>query len=259
MLTPYFFMQNAFRKKRNLGFFFSSRNKPELDYAQMRRRFPKTYARQGKRFLSSFPTFFYKGKTRTFMVDLKKGNWEAPIQVSLVTNHLVPAGLTKREWIDKEAFMVKLDFAEGIVKIVGMQGGEWVSAELREFAELTGQPTTNFLIRLIEAHAKKQGYTKIQITRPENNPHINTVFRSQEDVLVERTSRGRELLLKVKNSRERKGKKREEFITENEKLELKALRKKAEKEIVRRRKKMYTQTALSLGYTPGKNWFEKIL
>jgi hypothetical protein len=248
---------DGFKRKRDLGFFFSRYN-PELDRTKLRQRFPKTYARFGKAFLSSFPTRFYKGKKGTFVVDLERGNFEAPMQVSLVTNTHIRIG-KKYGRVKVEAFTVKLDFYKDTVKITGIQGGENASGPIREFQELAGMPIPNFLIQQIEEHARAQGYKKVQILRPEQSVHINSLPGFQTDRIIARTARGRELLDKWTRSRKYYKGKRIRGLTKSEHAELDELRKKAFKKVITARKKLYVDTANALGYAPMKNWFEKSL
>jgi hypothetical protein len=250
---------DGFKRKRNLGFFFS-RYKPELDRSELRKRFPKTYAKFGKAFLSSFPTRFYKGKEGTFVVDLKKSEFEAPMQVSLVTNRTVPIGQSKKftEFRAVEVFNIKLDFYKDTVKITAIQGGTKITKFKNEFESISSMPIPQFLIQLIEEHARAQGYTKVQITRPEKNPHTKTTVGFQLDQMVSRTSRGRQLVKKFMKSLET-GPRKGPPLTKAEKAEFKHLSEQARAQVLKRRRKMYTATAEALGYTPRKNWFEKSL
>jgi hypothetical protein len=250
---------NAFKRKRNLGFALSKRSRPELDTAKLRQRFPGTYARFGKEFLSNFPTTFYKGKKGTFVIDLKRTNWESPLQVSLITNAPIQVG-KQHTHTEIEAFSIKLDFYKDTVKIVGIQGGENASGPIREFESLAGTPIANFLIQLIEEHAKKQRYKKIKIMKPETNIHMETVMPHQYHRVMSRTSRGRALVKKLKALQTifEKGKKKIK-MTREEVEEYKKLKEEAKQKIIESRKKLYTSTAKALNYTPTKNWFEKTL
>ena len=256
-------LKNAFKRKRNLGFVLSKRNRPELDSAQLRRRFPKQYSRFGKAFLSSFPTKFYKGPGGTFAIDLRRTNWEAPLQVSLITNRLHRHSISriiKKEYTDVEAFNIKLDFRQGKVKIVGIQGGFNSSKYIQEFEAMVGMSVAVFLIKEIEKHAKEQGYKKVEIIRPENNIHLNSTFLAQLERIMKRTSRGRELLDKQTKANQTRFKKKGKLVlTEKEKEELDQLKTKAEEKLIEQRKKLYNETAKTLSYTPGKNWFVKTL
>jgi len=251
--------QNAFRRKRNLRFALSKKSKPELDTAKLRKRFPKIYAKFGRPFLGTFPSFFYKGRTGTFLVDLRRGNWESPIQVSLLTNACFKTGKFE-ERPEVEAFNIKLDFYKDTVKIVGIQGGENASQFIREFESLAKTPAANFLIQLIEDHARKQGYKRIQIIRPENNAHMKTTFPHQYHRLMSRTSRGKALVKKLEALQKppKKGEKRVK-MTREEVDEYKHLKKEAKQKMIEQRKKIYTETADALGYIPAKNFFEKTL
>ena len=253
---------NAFKKKRNLGFVLSKRNRPELDSAQLRGRFPKTYARFGKAFLSSFPTKFFKGPGGTFAIDLRRTNWESPLQISLITNRNHRIGISNRfkEYTDVEAFNIKLDFRQGKVKIVGIQGGFNSSKYIQEFEAMIGMPIAVFLVKQIEEHAKKQGYKKVEIIRPENNIHIDSTFLAQLERIMRRTSRGKYLIDKQTKANQTRLKKKDKVVlTEKEKEELESLKNSAREKLIEQRKKMYTKTAKALGYSVGKNWFVKTL
>ena len=253
---------NAFKKKRNLGFVLSKKNRPELDSAQLRGRFPKTYARFGKAFLSSFPTQFFKGPGGTFAIDLRRTNWESPLQISLITNRNHRIGISNRfkEYTDVEAFNIKLDFRQGKVKIVGIQGGFNSSKYIQEFEAMIGMPIAVFLVKQIEEHAKKQGYKKVEIIRPENNIHIDSTFLAQLERIMRRTSRGKYLIDKQTKANQTRLKKKDKVVlTEKEKEELEQLKNQTREKLIEQRKKMYTKTAKALGYSVGKNWFVKTL
>ncbi len=114
-------------------------------------------------FLGAFPRQRINSKKNAFVVGLGHTQHESSLGVVLTQS---PVSDQKEWWRIGE---VKLQFEKDRVCIVAVQGGPKGSIKyLKDFEKTVGMPWPNFLIKRIEAVARRLGYAKLEFPDVEN-------------------------------------------------------------------------------------------
>jgi hypothetical protein len=240
---------NALRNKRDLRHLLKRGLAVGLEPGTVKRKFPQEYYKHGKRFLDHFPHRIVSGKAGSFLVDIRQAWWEAPVSIAIVSkvtpkiNQITGA---KSHPVYRH-FEAKLDFNRDAVVVKGLQGEKGDSKGIQTFESVVGCPAANYLLGVIEDHARASGYREVRITHLKHSRWIKNIHDDSIDQAVRRTSRGRKLLDK------------EEERTREEEKELSRLEIAADEQILKRRRKIYTATARKRGYTSLKHYYRKRL
>lgn len=145
--------------------------KPEKVKSQ-RARFFLTHAKEeeqlakyasAEKFFAGFKPSLYRTRSRTFMIDLRRGLPPTPISIALLFNQ----GLRGKE--TATAYEARIRFRGKKIIVESIQGSKNL-VEIRDFENASGLPASRFLLREILAQAKNKGYTQILLRRPETHP-----------------------------------------------------------------------------------------
>jgi len=194
-----------------------------------------TKYKTGKQFLEKFKFSLYKTKNRTFLIDLKKNLTSTPLSIAIIFNN---PKLKNKNVIAYEA---RIRFSGKNIIIESLQGSKNL-IEIRDFENLVGLPASRYLFKEIYNQAKKAGYKKVLIRKPENQ--ISYKDPNWVDSL---DKRGKKLLEKIQ-------------FNEATSLEIKEFEKHREEaiKIIRARmKKIYETVAIAEGMRVQENYFVK--
>lgn len=235
-------IKNRFRTPRSIAELHFKKLYPNFK-GIIRQRSP--YWENGRKFLQNFRSCFYKVRGKTYLIDLKQTDYEAPFAVSIsarVKGKEDPfPGTKNRKLKDREKviFQASVSFRKNGVVIETFQGNVGVSGEIRAFESAAQMPAANFLCSTIEDEAKRLGYKYVYIKRPETNPWFKDPMLSDE-------------LRKIPGIKKFAGTR---VTSKSEKVEYKRLETIAANRIRTRMKKMIDGVANSRNYKPFKRFY----
>lgn len=152
------------------------------------------YLKYGKKFMKSFESIHLRGK-RNYCVDLSHSSWEAPLSVAVYSS---PRQEKPMGSLGGRDFEIKIGFQKDTVHIKAVQGVKGRIKQIKQLEGMLGMPVPNYLLTIIEEHAKRMGYSRVIIDRPEileyfNNPSIATAhhleYRKQKNAVQHRMIR----------------------------------------------------------------------
>ncbi len=148
-----------------------------------------SYLKFGKKFIESFDVINLSSK-RNYRIDLTTSSWEAPLAVTIYSSQ-------KRDDphgpLGQRDFEIKIGFAKNIVHIKAIQGTKGKIKSIKQLEGIVGMPVPNYLLTIIEEHAKRQGYKKVIMDLPESliyfkNPSLGTGILKNNEYYKEKES-----------------------------------------------------------------------
>jgi hypothetical protein len=130
----------------------------------------------GKRFLDSFKPIRITGKKGVYYeVNQFSNAHESPNSLLLKADRENVS--SHADFFPRQLAYVGLGFKRNAVIIEAMSGEQRVRKILNQFTrDNSGEHAFNFLIRLVEEHAKKNGFSKVMIRLPETLYYYKTPY-----------------------------------------------------------------------------------
>jgi len=118
----------------------------------------------GKNFMLSFPFEIVGRKTNKFAIRMGGLGHEAPVVIGVCPLKAAVEG----KGYYRNIVELNLGFERDAIVVESIQGKEGKQASLDRFRQAVGKPAVNSLLELVERHARRCGFKKAKIIRPEN-------------------------------------------------------------------------------------------
>jgi hypothetical protein len=147
------------------------------------------YLNYGKKFIHNFNPIPIKGK-RSYIVDIGVSSYEAPLAIAVYSSSRKD---TPRGPMGSKDFEIKIGFGPKTIHIKAIQGTRGRIKSIKTLEGIVGMPVPNYLLTIIEEHAKRQGYKKVIMDLPESliyfkNPSLGTGILKNNEYYKEKES-----------------------------------------------------------------------